>query len=241
VGAFGVTFAGFSGELRPDRSADATDAVANVIELGGYWRALVGPIAVNARIGGDYLMAKSHRAINFTSLGVATDTGTATGHWNGWGVSSRVRASYEAHFGRYYVRPQVGLDVLRLDESAYTEHGGGVLDLAVGKRTTTEVSAFGGVASGAVFGDATSSWWGPELLLGYRDAVATSDGSTKARFLAAGDAFTVLSDPTSKGGMVARLAVKSESGPAAFSLELGGERRSQFNAVDAKIAAHFSF
>src|SRR5207248_320086 len=133
-----------------------------------------------------YLMAKSHRATNFTAAGAAADTGVATGRWNGWGLTSRVRASYEAQIGDLYLRPQVGFDFLQLNEGAYQESGGGVLDLAVGKRKTSELSGFAGVAAGAVFGDA-AAYWGPELLLGFRDALSTSDGTTTARFLAAGD------------------------------------------------------
>jgi hypothetical protein len=240
VGSFGVTFAGFSGELRPHRSADETQAVANVLELGAYWRADVGPLSVSARVAGDYLMAKSHRAVNFTANGVATDLGTATGHWNGWGVNSRLRAIYDVSFGSFYLRPQLGVDFLQLNESAYTEQGGGVIDAAVDSRKTSQFSGFAGIAGGARFGSDTA-YWGPELLVGYRDAFSTSDGSTTARYLAGGDPFTLGPDPIGKGGLVARFALRNENGDNGFALEAGGETRSHFNEVDIKLAAHVSF
>ncbi|MDB5444738.1 MAG: autotransporter subunit beta [Phenylobacterium sp.] len=241
AGIFGLSLAGLSGELRPDRSASATDAFANLIEAGGYWRAHLGPLAVNARLAGDYLMASSNRATNFTADGVTpAATGAASAHWNGWGVNSRVRVSYEAHLGDLYLRPQVGMDYLQLNEGGYTETGGGALDLSVQQRKTAELSGFAGVAVGAMFGDQASSW-GPEVLLGYRDVVSHSDGSTTATFVSGGDAFTVGPNPIGDSGLVARLGLKSETGPAAFTFDVGGERRSGLNVVDIKLAGHVTF
>jgi outer membrane autotransporter protein len=185
-------------------------------------------------------MAKSHRALNFTANGAATDVGTAVGHWNGWGVNSRLRAIYDLKFGSFYLRPQVGVDFLQLNESAYTESGGGVIDAAVGSRKTSQFSGFAGAAGGARFGTDTA-YWGPELLVGYRDAFSTSDGSTTARYLAGGDAFTLAADPIGKGGLVARFALRNENGDSGFSLEAGGETRSHFTEVDLKLSAHVSF
>jgi hypothetical protein len=240
LGIFGLTVGGFSGQLDPHHSADASDAIANLLEFGGYWRTAFGHFSVNARVAGDYLMAKSHRATNFSADAAPAYTGVATAHWNGWGLSSRVRASYDERVGDFYLRPQAGIDFLQLSEDAHDEHGGGALDLSIERRKTTELSGFVGVAGGAIFGG-DSAFWSPELLLGYRDALSKSGGETTARFDSGGDPFVVGPNPIGDGGFVARVAIKSESGPAAFSLEAGGETRSHFTVVDAKIAAHLSF
>jgi outer membrane autotransporter protein len=241
VGVFGATIGGFSGELRP-RESDANDnTVANVVEVGGYWRATLGQVALNARVGGDYLTATGHRVVNFASDGQTLFDATATGHWTGWGVTSRVRASYEARLGNsLYLRPQLGVDYLRLSEGAYTEGGGGAIDLAVDGRTTSELAGFAGLAVGAVFGEQGASW-GPELLLGYRDVVAKNDGTTTARFLTGGDSFTVGPNPISGGGGVARMALKSESAWGAVSIEGGAEARDSLTVYDLKLAVHLLF
>jgi hypothetical protein len=240
LGIFGLTVGGFSGELRPHDS-DANDhAIANLIEGGGYWRATVGRFAFNARLGADYLMASDNRVVDISNNGQTLYSATATGNWNGWGLTSRVRASYEADWKSLYVRPQVGIDFLRLSEGAYTEHGGGDIDLAVDSRTTSQLSGFAGVAFGALFGQQGGSW-GPELLLGYRDVVNNNDGLTTARFLSGGDAFTVGPNPISGSGGVARLALKSESAWGAVSLEGGAEARDGLTVYDAKLAVHLMF
>jgi len=235
LGIFGLTFGILSGEVRPHLAAADTDMAANLVELGGYWRTSIGRVALNARVAGDYLTAKEHRGTDFT-----TGASPTVGHWDGYGLVSRVRASYDASLGALYVRPQAGFDLVRLSEGAYSERGGGALDLAVARRTTTEISGFAGLAAGAAFGD-SASWWGPEVLVGYRDALSQSGGTTKARFLSGGDTFTVGPDPIGDGGLVARVAIKNESGPAAFTLEAGGQTRAHFTEVDAKVTAHFSF
>lgn len=241
VGVFGATIGGFSGELRPHDSDPNDDAIANLVEVGGYWRATVGRFAVNARAAGDYLMATDHRVVNYASGGTTLFDATATGHWSGWGVTSRVRASYEQRLGdAVYLRPQVGVDYLRLSEGAYTEGGGGAIDLAVGSRTTSELAGFAGLAVGAEFGDQGASW-GPELLVGYRDVVGHGEGATSARFLSGGGSFTVGPDPIKGSGLVARGALKSESAWGAVALEGGAETRDSLNIYDLKLAVHLLF
>jgi outer membrane autotransporter protein len=196
---------------------------------------------VNARAAADYLVATSRRVVSFTADGATLFDGTASGHWTGWGLTSRMRASYEARFGdSLYLRPQLGLDFLRLNEGAYTEGGGGAIDLAVGSRTTSELSGFAGLAIGAAFGE-TGAAWGPELLLGYRDVVSHDDGATTARFLTGGQAFTVFPNVAGGSGEVARIALKSESAWGAVALEGGAEVRDRLTVYDVKLAAHILF
>jgi hypothetical protein len=241
AGIFGATLGGFSGEVRPRESDPDDNTVANLVEVGGYWRATLGRVALNARVAGDYLSATGHRVVSDTSDGETVFDATATGHWTGWGVASRLRASYEARLGEaLYLRPQIGLDYLRLSEGAYTEGGGGAIDLAVEGRTTSELAGFAGLAVGAVFGEQGASW-GPELLLGYRDVVAKDDGATTARFLTGGDSFTVGPNPISGGGAVARMALKSESAWGAVAVEGGAEARDSLTVYDLKLAVHLLF
>jgi hypothetical protein len=240
VGIFGATLGGFSGELRPHDADPNAETIANVIEAGGYWRAAFGPFAVNARAAVDHLSATGHRVVTVSSDGESLFSGTADGHWSGWAVAGRVRVSYEARWNTLYLRPQFGLDYLRLSEGAYDESGGGAIDLAVGERKTSELAGFAGAAVGAVFGQ-DGAFWGPELLLGYRDVFSGDDGATTARFLSGGDSFTVGPNPVADGGAVARVALKSENGWGAFAIEGGTELRSGLDTYDVKLAAHIRF
>jgi hypothetical protein len=240
VGIFGATLGGFSGEVRPHDAPSNADAIANVIEAGGYWRATFGKVAVNARVAADHLSATDHRAVTIISDGSTVFSGLADGHWSGWGVVSRARVSYEQSWNSLYLRPQAGVDYMRLSEDAYTETGGGAIDLSVDSRTSSEFSAFAGLAIGAVFNQQGGSW-GPELTLGYRDVVNHGDGLTTARFVSGGPSFTVGPEDISGGGGVARLSLKSESAWGAVSLEGGAEMRDGLDIYDAKLAVHLLF
>lgn len=239
VGIFGLTFGGVSSQMRPHDSPGTSQVIANVLEAGGYWRAEAGPFAASVRLAADHLQATSHRAVDLTSDDVSLFSGTATGHWSGWGVTSRARVSYEQHWRALYFKPQLGLDYLDLREDGYQEGGGDVLDLAVDARKTTELTGFAGLAIGAVFGDATS-FWSPELTLGYRDVLSSSGGATTAAF-SSGEAFTVGPLTYGDGGAVARFAIRNGDGPATISFEGGAEARDGLTVYDAKLAAHFTF
>jgi uncharacterized protein with beta-barrel porin domain len=241
IGSFGLTFGGMTSEMRPHDTPADSQVIGNVLEAGAYWRLSQGPFAASVRTALDHLTATSRRAVELDSEGQTLFSGLASGHWSGWGVTTRARISYEQTWRAMYFRPQLGLDYLQLHEDGYQEGGGGVLDLTIDPRKTTELTGFAGVAIGAVFGDRASSYWSPELLLGYRDVLTSSGGSTTAAFTAGGDLFTV--GPLSSGdsGAVARLAIRNGSGPTTFSFEGGAETRDRLTVYDAKIAAVFRF
>jgi hypothetical protein len=239
AGVFGVTLGALSAEMRPHETSTASQVSTNLVEAGGYWRVAVGRLSANARLGVDYMNATGRRAVDIASDDETLFSETASGHWSGWGVTSRARVAYEGRWRALYLRPQIGVDYLTLHEGGYQEGGSDVLDLTVEARRTSELTGFAGFAVGAVIGDETS-FWSPELLLGYRDVLSRSGGSTTAAF-SSGEAFTVGAADYGDQGLVARFALKSESGPTAFSLEGGAEARDGLTIFDAKIAGHFSF
>ena len=239
IGSFGLTFGGLTSEMRPHDSPADSQVNADVLEAGGYWRLQTGPFAASVRLAADHLTATGRRAVDLTSDNETLYSGTASGHWSGWGVTSRARVSYNQTWRNLYVKPQLGIDYLQLHEDGYQEGGGGVLDLTVDSRKTTELTGFAGVAIGAVFGDAGATW-SPELLLGYRDVLSSSGGSTTAAF-SGGEAFTVGPLASGDSGAVARIAVRSGNGPTTFAFEGGAEARDSLTIYDIKLSAIFRF
>lgn len=241
IGSFGLTFGGLTSEMRPHDTPSDSQVIGEVLEAGAYWRLSEGPFAASIRTAVDHLTATSRRAVELDSEGETLFSGLASGHWSGWGVTSRARVSYEQHWRSMYFRPQLGLDYLQLHEDGYQEGGGGVLDLTVDARKTTELSGFAGVAVGAVFGDVATAYWSPELQLGYRKALSSGGGSTTAAFTAGGDVFAVGPLDPGDGGAVARLAIRSGGGATTFSFEGGAEARDHLTTYDAKLSAVFRF
>ncbi|CAN7344568.1 autotransporter domain-containing protein [Phenylobacterium sp. LjRoot225] len=239
AGVFGVSLGVLSTQMRPHETSASTQVSTNLVDAGGYWRASYGRFSANARLGLDYLNATSRRAVDLISDDQTLFSETASGHWSGWGVTSRMRVAYEGSWRNLYLRPQVGLDYLKLREGGYQEGGSDALDLKVESRDTSELTSFAGITLGAIIGD-DASFWSPELLIGYRNVLSRSGGSTTAAF-SSGETFTVGPVDYGDQGLVARFALKSESGPTAFSFEGGAERRDGLTVFDAKIAGHFSF
>ncbi|MGZ6040064.1 MAG: autotransporter outer membrane beta-barrel domain-containing protein, partial [Phenylobacterium sp.] len=164
----------------------------------------------------------------------------SSGQWSGYGLNSRVAASYEARFGRYYIRPIATIDYLRLMEGSYTESGGGQgMDLAVNSRTSSRTSLFAGVAVGATYG--VDSTWGPEVLLGYKGVAAEQLGTTRAKFVSGGDAFDLRAGSISGQGAAAHLSLKGENGSGGFAVEGGAESRDGLNIYDLRLAGHIQF
>ena len=241
IGSFGLTFGGLTSEMRPHDSPATSQVTANVLDAGLYWRLEQGPFTASVRTAFDYLNATDRRAVELDSGNETIFSGQASGHWSGWGVTSRARVSYEQKWRSMYFKPQLGIDYLQLHEDGYQEGGGGDLDLTVDARKTTELTGYAGIAIGAVFGDVKTAYWSPELQLGYRDVLSSSGGSTTAAFTSGGEVFTVGPLETGDSGAVARLAIRTGSAATTFSFEGGAETRDRLTVYDAKLAAVFRF
>jgi hypothetical protein len=240
LGILGATFGASTNEVYPDSADSAADLHANLVDAGIYWRITRGGFSANARVGLDYAHISSVRVIEVLGGDGLAVARTATGAWSAFGFNARAAASYEARFGNVYVRPLMSVDYMRLTEGSYTESGGGdVMDLSVASRTSSRLSAFAGVAVGALFGPDRS--WGPEALLGYRGVANEVLGVTTARFVGGGDAFTLRSDDISGQGAALHLSVRGENGSGGFAVETGAEARDGLNIYDLRLTGHVQF
>jgi Autotransporter beta-domain len=241
LGILGATFGASTDEIYPDNVDAAEDLHANLVDAGVYWRVQKGGFSANARVGADYVRISSDRVIDVLGGDGQAVSRSANGQWSAFGVNARAAASYEAHLGRsVYIRPQGSIEYMRLAEGSYTETGGGDgMDLEVASRTSSRLSAFAGVAVGALYGPDKS--WGPEALIGYKAVASENLGVTTARFVAGGDAFTLRSDDISGQGLAAHFSLKGENGSGGFALETGAEARDGLNIFDLRMAGHIQF
>ena len=240
LGILGVTFGASTNQVYPDNTDAAEDLHATVFEGGVYWRMTQGGFSANARLAGDYVKVTSDRVVEVLGGDGLAVSRSAAGRWNAFGFNAHAMASYEAHFRNYYLRPQASVDYVRFTEGSYSETGGGDgFDLAVNSRTSSRMSAFAGVAVGALYGPDKS--WGPEALIGYKAVASDVLGVTTARFVAGGDAFTLRSDDISGQGLAAHFSLKGENGSGGFALETGAETRDGLNIYDLRLAGHVQF
>ncbi|HEY0437696.1 MAG TPA: autotransporter outer membrane beta-barrel domain-containing protein, partial [Phenylobacterium sp.] len=240
LGILGVTAGGATNTVYPDNVDSAADLHANMMEAGVYWRMARGGFSANARLAADYVRVSSDRVISVLGGDGLAVNRTAAGNWSALGLNARVTASYERYFGNVYVRPIANLEYLRLAEGSYSEHGGGDgMNLSVASRTSSRLSAFAGVAVGALYG--AQHDWGPEALIGYKGVVAQNLGVTTARFVSGGDAFTLRSEDVNGSGAAAHLSLKGENGSGAFAIEGGAEERNGLSIYDLRLAGHIQF
>lgn len=240
LGILGVTFGASTNQVYPDNVDSAENLHATLFDAGVYWRMTSGGFSANARVAGDYVRVTSDRVIEVLGGDNLAVSRVANGNWSAFGVNARGAVSYEKHFGNLYVRPQATLDYIRLAEGSYTETGGGDgMDLAVGSRTSSRLSAFAGVAVGALYGADHS--WGPEVLVGYKGVLSENLGVTTAKFAAGGNPFTLTADNLSGQGAAARFSLRGENGSGGFALETGAEARDGLNIYDLRLTGHVQF
>ncbi|MGB3456899.1 MAG: autotransporter domain-containing protein, partial [Litorimonas sp.] len=196
-----------------DEPLDMTSILAGV--YAGY---MAGKFSIDAYAGGGFNQFEQNRRIRIGSF-----AGQSTGDWNGTHLSGSLRAGYDMDFGkRYWARPVVSLDYVRLSEDGFSETGDVGVALTIDSRTS-EMGAVSGLLNfGAEFNGART-WIRPSVRVGYRneflsDPVLTSysfSGITNAAM-----AQTVSADFPSSGLLLGfSLAAGSDFSSVAFDFD----------------------
>jgi hypothetical protein len=196
LGAFGVTAAFTSSDIK-DPEAEAEEVLsANLLELGLYWRAPGQYWTTWARAAGGYASFSADRSL--VAGGVYLNN---TSDWHGWTAAAAGGASYERNYGRLNVRPEIYAEYFRLSEDARSEKGGGDgFDLDIDSRDSHIFSAVAAMNVGYGFG--RDGWIRPELRIGYRQNLSVDAGETIARFASGGPDFILSPDAVEGGGLL---------------------------------------
>ncbi len=192
MGAVGLSVAFTSSDLEDPEAAAEEVLSANLLELGLYWRAQGQYWTTWARAAGGYASFNATRKLVADGLNLKNES-----DWHGFTLAAAGGASYERHFGRLNIRPEIYGEYFSLSEDARTEKGGGDgFDLEIDERDGHMFSGVAAVNIGYGFGK--DGWIRPELRAGWRQNFSVDAGSTIARFASGGDAFTL--DPASIEG-----------------------------------------
>ncbi|HEY1425275.1 MAG TPA: hypothetical protein VGF50_01260 [Caulobacteraceae bacterium] len=203
-GALGISVAYLN--IADQGTAEPVNArtISDMAELGAYYRRAWGDLLFSVRGGGGYAWVHSNRM--FVTTGVNE---TSKGTWNGFFGDAHAGLQYEAHLGRFYVRPELSADYLYFNEDAHDFEGAGPgFDLAIARRTSERMTAAGLVTIGTQYGHDT--WFRPEIFGGYRVVPFGSIANTLAQF-SGGTPFILAPGPNVNGGWVV----------AGFSLRAG--------------------
>jgi hypothetical protein len=234
-GALGVSLAFTSSDIE-DPEAEAEEVLsASLVELGLYWRAQGQNWTTWARAAGGYATFDATRSLVGDGIYLSNESS-----WNGLTLALAGGASYERHFGRMNVRPEVYAEYFGLREDARTEKGGGDgFDLEIDERTGHIFSTVAAVNVGYGFGK--NGWIRPELRLGWRQNISVDAGETIARFASGGSDFRLTPASIEGGGPLVglRLAVGNELGMLSISAD--AEKVEDYVRYTLLLRASFKF
>lgn len=235
--AVGVNFGFASTEVEDvvgvDEPLDVTTLLA-----GFYAGYVTGGLGIDAYVGGGLNQFEQNRRV-----AVGDFLGNSTGDWNGTHVTGSVRAGYDIEFGkRYWARPVVSLDYLRLTEDAFTETGDVGVALSVEKRTSDVGSISGLLNFGAEFQGART-WIRPSIRVGYRNEFISDPVLTSYSFAGVTDARVAqtLSADFPSQGMLIGFSLAAGSGFSSVGFDFDSDIRDGFIRHTGRIVVRLLF
>lgn len=215
------------------------------IQAGAYAGWANGPLGIETYLGGGLNDFEQNRRVRINSF-----SGEAQGDWSGVHINSSARVGYDLDIGdKYWIRPTLSLDYLRLSEKSYTETGDKGIALDVDKRTTSSGSATAMFNLGAKF-QGKRTWIKPSVRFGYRYELINNPVKTSYRYAnlinETGQAFNSetaqlqsLLFPDS--GFIIGLSVAAGSVYSSIGLDLDSEIREGFIRHTGRVVVRLLF
>lgn len=239
-GAVGLSFAFTSSDLKDPEAEGDENLTAQLIELGGYWRAAPGNWRLWARAAGGWGMFDSKR--DFVGGGVTREN---TSSWNGVSFAAAGGVAYEASFGRFYIRPEASIEWFSLREDAHDENGGGSgFDLSIAERNGRLGRGSVMLSFGGRFGD--QGWLQPEIRIGYRSNMTAELDDTVACFTALAPSdpnrcFSLPADSIEGGGPVFGFRLLATGQMGYLALEGDAELLDMYQRYSLMLRAGYRF
>ncbi|MBI1236272.1 MAG: autotransporter domain-containing protein [Alphaproteobacteria bacterium] len=234
--AVGVNFVGAASEIEESNGVDQP-MTALTGQIGVYGGVDFG----NAFAGEFYAGAGVDSFETERRVLIGTFDQTSTADWTGYHYAASARFARDFELGRWYARPSVSVDYLRLYESAYSETGGGPgIDLVVDDRESSTFSSTASFTLGGLYGS-PSSWWSPQVRLGYRNDFSGDAAITNARFDGYNNEFSFRSEDLPGSGFVVGFALQAGSDYSTFSFDYDADLRDGFVRHTARLVLRLIF
>jgi outer membrane autotransporter protein len=136
-----------------------------------------GELGLELYAGGGYNQFEQNRVVRINDF-----FGQASSDYAGTHLNGSARLGYDiALSDRFWIRPSVSLDYLRLSEDGYTETGTEGIALDVSSRVSERASASAMLNMGAKF-QGRRTWIRPAVRVGYRQALLNDPVLTEFAF-----------------------------------------------------------
>jgi hypothetical protein len=234
--ALGINFVGAASDIEESNGVDEP-MTALTAQVGVYGGAdFGGAVSGEFYLGGGVDSFETERRV---LIGAFDRTSTA--EWTGYHYAGAARLSRDFEMGRWYLRPSVSVDYLRLFESAFSESGGGQgIDLIIDDRESSTFSSTASLTAGARYGS-TASWWSPQVRVGYRNDFGSEDAITTARFSGYQNEFSFRSENLPGSGLILGFALQAGSNYSTFSLDYDADLRDGFVRHTARLVVRLVF
>lgn len=225
----GLNIVGAASEIAESNGVDEP-MTALTAQFGGY-----GGFEAGGFTGDFYAGAGVDRFESERRVLIGTFDQTANAEWTGYHYAASARFGRDLEMGRWYARPAISVDYLRLFESSYEETGGGAgIDLLVDDRVTQTFSSTASFTIGAVYGE-SDAWWSPQFRIGYRNELGGVDSETTARFVGYNNPFTFQAEDLPGSGVILGFALQAGSDYSTFSFDYDADLRDGFIRHTARL------
>ncbi|MEE9272517.1 MAG: autotransporter domain-containing protein [Robiginitomaculum sp.] len=204
---------------------------------GGFYAGYeLGGLGINLYAGGGYNDFESNRRVKIGAFDQS-----ANGKWKGSHYNLSANAGYDIKMGKkYFLRPEVGITYLGLNEKAYKETGSTDIALAIDSRTSKIGTASAILNFGARF-EKKRIWWAPSIRVGYRNDFERSGTLTSGRFINGTSLFSLRGNEYTANGVLFGISLAAGSKYSSFSLDYDGDVRSGFNRHTVRLVLRLLF
>lgn len=148
------------------------------LQAGLYGGLEFGGLSIDAYAGGGYNDFEQNREVR-----INTFSGTSQADWSGTHINGSLRAGYDFDLNdKFWIRPAVSVDYLRLSEDGYTEDGDAGIAISVDDRTSETAGATALINLGAKF-QGERTWIRPSIRAGFRHDFINDPIETNFRFV----------------------------------------------------------
>lgn len=248
---FGVT-GGFDTEFGPFHSVGinlgfASTEIEDVVgaddpldvltfQIGSYAGFSAGNLGLDLYGGVGFNDFESTRNIQVGSF-----SESARGDWKGTHYNASLRAGYDLAIGKkFWARPALSLDYLRLSEKGYTESGPAGVALQVESRTSELGGATAMLNVGANF-QGRRTWLRPSVRVGYRNDFINDGVVTNYRFVGLNNSAMITGEKFPSAGLLLGLSLAAGSPYSSFGFDLDTDIRDGFIRHTGRVVIRLVF
>ena len=216
-----------------DQPLDVTTLVA-----GLYAGLMLGDLGLDGYVGGGLNTFEQNRRVRIGDF-----LGDTSGDWDGTHVNASLRAGYDIDLSeKFWARPVVSVDYLRLNEDAYTETGPTGLALSVQERTSELGSVSAMLNFGAAF-QGKRTWIRPSVRVGYRNEFISDPVLTQFQFAGVENAMMAeaLSADFPSSGVLLGFSVAAGSGFSSVGFDFDSDIRDGFVRHTGRLVVRLLF